>query len=207
MKFLMLTLALSLLLPTPSWAADRSASEVAIGKPSPDFTGIDTKGLTQTLAQYKGKIVVLEWTNPGCPFVMKHYDSNNMQTLQKEATADGVVWLSIVSNAEDKEGYLNAADSEKYMAEKGSAATARLLDPSGAIGHLYGAKTTPHMFIIDRNGVLVYTGAIDDNDSFKPDAIKSARNYVREALKALKEGKPIEVSATKPYGCGVKYAN
>ena len=208
MKLLALTLALTALLPFAAAQAKEEPAPVAeVGKQAPEFTGTDTKGVTHKLSDYKGKTVVLEWTNPGCPFVVKHYDSNNMQTVQKNAVADGVIWLSVASSAEDKEGYLNGADSEKYMAEKGSAPTARLLDPTGTIGHLYGAKTTPHMFVINADGVIVYAGAIDSNDSFKPETIKGATNYVVEALKAIKEGKPVEVSSTKPYGCGVKYAN
>jgi peroxiredoxin len=209
MKLFALTLALAALLPFASaHATEAAATPVAeVGKQAPDFTGTDTKGKTHKLSDFKGKTVVLEWTNPGCPFVMKHYDSNNMQTLQKNAVADGVIWLSVASSAADKEGYLNGADSDKYMTEKGSAPTARLLDPEGTIGHLYGAKTTPHMFVINADGIVVYAGAIDSNDNFKPETIKGATNYVVEALKALKEGKPVEVASTKPYGCGVKYAN
>jgi hypothetical protein len=130
-----------------------------------------------------------------------------MQTLQKEATADGVIWLTVASSAEDKEGYMSPADTNKYMADQGSAATAWILDPSGEIGHLYGATATPNMFVIDPEGTLVYAGAIDDNDSFKPETIKGAKNYVREALKAVKDGKKVEVASSKPYGCGIKYAN
>ncbi len=187
-------------------AAAPAATQAEIGKPAPDFKGIDTYNQVQTLSQYKGKTVVLEWTNPDCPFVRKHYDSGNMQALQKAATADGVIWLSVVSNAKGKEGYLDALDSNKWMKEKNSVPTARILDPSGEIGHLYGAKTTPHMFVIDPKGTLVYAGAIDDNDSFKPETIATAKNYVREALKSIKAGTPVEVSSTKSYGCSVKYA-
>lgn len=211
MKLLALTLALTALMPFSfAHAEDKAAAPAAkaeVGKQAPDFTGTDTKGVTHKLSDYKGKTVVLEWTNPLCPFVVKHYDSNNMQTLQKEAVADGVVWLTVASSAADKEGYYNAADSEKYMTEKASAQTARLLDASGEIGHLYDAKTTPHMYVINADGVLVYAGAIDSNDSFKPETIKGATNYVAAALKSLKDGKPVEVASTKPYGCGVKHAN
>ncbi len=167
MKLLALTLALTALMPFAAAHATEAAAPAAkaeVGKPAPDFTGTDTKGATHKLSDYKGKTVVLEWTNPGCPFVVKHYDSNNMQALQKAAVADGVIWLSVASSAADKEGYLNAADSEKYMTEKASAPTARLLDPTGAIGHLYDAKTTPHMYVINAEGTLVYAGAIDSND-------------------------------------------
>jgi len=214
MKFLALPLALALLIPTaasaemaamPQAAATPAVAEV--GKPAPDFTGTDTNGTKHTLSGLKGKTVVLEWTNPECPYVVKHYDSKNMQTLQKEATADGIVWLSVASSAEGKEGYMSGEEANKYMAEKEAAATARIIDASGEIGKLYGAQTTPHMYVINAEGVLVYAGAIDSDDSFKPETIAGATNYVREALKALKDGKAVEVSSTKPYGCGVKYAN
>lgn len=178
-----------------------------VGKPAPDFKGVDTNGKEQTLSQYKGKTVVLEWTNPECPYVVKHYGSGNMQALQKEATTDGVIWLSVASSGQEKEGYYNGADSNKYIAEHKSAETARILDSSGEIGHLYGAKTTPHMFVINPEGMLVYAGAIDSNDSFKPETIAGATNYVREALKSVKAGTPVKVATSKSYGCSVKYAN
>lgn len=206
LKFLALPLALALLTPFTATAAEPAAQAV-VGKPAPDFTGTDSNGVKHTLSEHKGKTVVLEWTNPGCPFVIKHYESKNMQALQKEATDDGVVWLSINSSAAGKEGNQTAEAANAYMKEQGTASTARILDPSGEIGHLYGAQTTPHMFVINPEGILVYAGAIDDNDSFKPETIKGAKNYVREALAAVKAGKPVEVASTKSYGCGVKYAN
>jgi peroxiredoxin len=207
LKFFALPLALALLMPAaPAFAADPPAKAV-VGQPAPDFTGTDSNGVKHTLSEHKGKTVVLEWTNPLCPFVVKHYESKNMQTLQKEATAEGVIWLTVASSAEGKEGYMSPADTNKYMTEQGSAATAWILDPSGDIGHLYGATATPNMFVIDPEGTLVYAGAIDDNDSFKPETIKGAKNYVREAMKAVKDGKKVEVASSKPYGCGIKYAN
>lgn len=209
MKILSLGLAL-LMLASPAFAATPATpagSQVGaqVGQPAPDFKGLDSKGQTQTLSQYKGKIVVLEWSNPFCPYVGKHYDSRNMQNLQKEALAEDVIWLTVVSSAEGKEGYMSAADAEKYMAAKGSAPTARILDASGEIGRAYGAKTTPHMFVVDPSGTLVYAGAIDDNDSFKPETVATAKNYVREAIASIKSGKPLEISSTKSYGCSVKY--
>lgn len=176
-----------------------------VGKPAPDFTGTDSNGKTHKLSDYKGKIVVLEWTNPGCPFVVKHYDSGNMQKLQEEATGKDVVWLSVNSSAEGKEGNQTADAANAYITEKKSHETARLLDPTGEIGKLYDAKTTPHMFVIDKDGSLVYDGAIDSDDSFKPEAIEGATNYVREAVNSLEAGKKVETSKTKPYGCSVKY--
>lgn len=128
-----------------------------------------------------------------------------MQKLQKEVTDDGVIWISIASSAKGKEGYTSPEEAKAIMEEQGAHPTHKILDVDGSIGHLYGAKTTPHMFVIDQNGVLVYSGAIDDNNSYKPETVEGAKNYVREALKSLKEGKPVETSSTQPYGCGVKY--
>ncbi|PZP54414.1 MAG: thioredoxin family protein [Micavibrio aeruginosavorus] len=206
MKTLILPALALLAFALPAKAQTQSAGAV-VGQPAPDFTGTDTHGKEHKLSDFKGKAVVLEWTNPDCPYVIKHYDSGNMQALQKEAVADDVVWLSIASSAETKEGFYSPEESNKIMAEKNSAPTARILDPSGKIGHLYGAKTTPHMFVVDPKGTLVYAGAIDDNDSFKPETIAGAKNYVREALKSIKAGTPVEVATSKPYGCSVKYAN
>ena len=205
MKTLILPVLAMLAFALPAHAQTQTVA--LVGAPAPDFKGVDTNGKEHSLSEYKGKTVVLEWTNPECPYVVKHYGSGNMQALQKEATADGVIWLSIASSAQGKEGYYNAVDSNKYMAEKKSVPTARILDAEGTIGHLYGAKTTPHMFVINPEGTLVYAGAIDDNDSFKPETIGGAKNYVREALKAVKDGKPVAVATTKSYGCSVKYAN
>jgi hypothetical protein len=180
-------------------------STVEVGKPAPAFTGTDTNGKTINLSDYAGKTVVLEWTNPKCPFVEKHYGSGNMQALQKKYTAQGVVWLSVNSSAAGKEGNMSAADANQVISEVGAAPTAYILDPTGEIGHLYDARTTPDMFVINGEGTLVYAGAIDSNDSFKPETIEGATNYVAAALDALAAGKPIETAQTKPYGCGVKY--
>lgn len=222
MKSLLLSALAVLALTTNVYAAEKTAAPAPaaeakttaaaprpalIGIPAPNFEGMDTNGKKHKLSDFKGKTVVLEWTNPDCPYVHKHYETGNMQKLQKEATDDGVVWLTIASSAVGKEGFYSAEESNKWMAEKKSAPTARILDPVGTIGHLYGAKTTPHMFVINSKGILVYTGAIDDNDSFKKETIATSKNYVREALKDLKEGKKIETPTTKPYGCSVKYAN
>lgn len=176
-----------------------------VGKPAPDFAGTDTQGVTHKLSDFKGKNVVLEWTNPGCPFVVKHYDSKNMQKLQEKYTAQDVVWLSINSSAVGKEGNMTPEESNQYITEKGAKATARIIDADGTIGKLYDAKTTPHMFVIDKEGTLVYMGAIDSDSSFKPESIPGATNYVAAALDSLSAGKPVEVASTKPYGCGVKY--
>ncbi len=198
----MKTLLLALFL---AFAAVPAYAAIEIGKPAPDFTGTDSNGKSHKLSDYKGKIVVLEWTNPLCPFVVKHYDSGNMQKLQEEFTGKDVVWLSINSSAAGKEGNQNGEDANKYMNEKGAKSTARILDPSGEIGKLYDAKTTPHMFVIDKDGNVAYKGAIDDNESAKQETIPTAKNYVKAALDSLMEGKPVETAQTKPYGCSVKY--
>lgn len=176
-----------------------------IGEKAPAFTGTDSKNIEHSLSDYAGKVVVLEWTNHGCPYVRKHYDAGNMQALQKEATERGVIWLTIASSANGKQGYTTPEDAEKLIAEEGAAATARILDPSGEIGRAYDAKTTPHMFVINQEGVLVYDGAIDNDPSFKPDSIATATNYVKQAWQAVLDGKEVETSKTHPYGCAVKY--
>lgn len=176
-----------------------------VGEPAPEFTAVDTNGVEHSLSDFKGKNVVLEWSNHECPFVVKHYEPGNMQKIQKAATDDGVVWLTIVSSAEGKQGNVNNEEANKIMSDAGAHATAKILDPSGEIGKLYDAKTTPHMFVINAEGVLVYAGAIDSDSSFKQDSIANATNYVTDALASLKAGEEIKVSSTKPYGCSVKY--
>jgi peroxiredoxin len=183
-----------------------NALAVEIGKPAPDFTATDINGKTVKLSDYKGKIVVLESYNSDCPFCNNHYKTGAMQGLQSDLAAKGVVWLIVNSVNPKHPSYRTPEQARKEMADKKIIATAWIDDSSGAVGHLYGMKTTPDMYVIDKNGVLVYAGAIDN----KPDPIhdpKTARNYVREAVEALLAGKPIEVSQTKPYGCGVKYAD
>lgn len=175
------------------------------GDMAPDFTATDSNGVEHKLSDFKGKTVVLEWTNNECPYVVKHYSVGNMQKLQKEATDKGVVWLAIHSSAEGKQGHVTAEQANAIAAEQGANATAHLLDASGDIGRLYDAKTTPHMFVIDAEGKIAYTGAIDSDSSFKSSAIDGATNYVMAAVNALEAGTPIEVASTKPYGCSVKY--
>lgn len=186
-------------------AVSAGAKEPAIGAKAPDFTLTDSNGKKQSLSDYKGKFVVLEWINHGCPFVKKHYETNNMQGLQKEATGKGVIWLSIASSAEGKQGHLTADEWNKANEEHGSAPTAVLLDPSGAVGKKYGAKTTPHMYVINPEGKLVYKGAIDDKPSYKNSDVPGAKNYVRAALDEAMAGKPVTVASTESYGCSVKY--
>ncbi|MFA7277334.1 MAG: redoxin family protein [Pseudobdellovibrionaceae bacterium] len=206
LKYTLLALAATALLaPSVSHAMDDMPMKAEVGKPAPDFTALDTNGKSVTLSGLKGHPVVLEWTNHQCPFVVKQYGSGNMQALQKEATADGVTWISIVSSAEGKEGSTSAEEANKIVADQKASPTHKILDSKGEIGHLYGAKTTPHMFVVDKDGVLAYAGAIDDNDSFDPATVKDAKNYVRAALADLKDGKAVETASTNPYGCGVKY--
>lgn len=180
-------------------------ADVEIGKPAPDFSGKDTLGKAHSLSMYKGKIVVLEWLNHQCPFVRKHYDGKKMQELQKTYRQKGIIWLSIISSAPGKQGYCTPEEADRLTEENGAAPTAVLLDPEGEIGHLYEAKTTPHMFIIDKNGELVYDGAIDDIRSARIDDLKTATNYVQKALDELLDGKKVSVQTSQPYGCSVKY--
>ncbi|MGB0453130.1 MAG: thioredoxin family protein [Bacteriovoracaceae bacterium] len=176
-----------------------------VGKTAPAFSlkGHDNK--TYSLKDYSGKYVVLEWLNHGCPFVRKHYDSQNMQNLQKEFVAKGVVWLSIISSAEGKQGHVDPAGAKVDIKENGAFASAVLLDPSGKVGRLYGAKTTPQMYIVNPKGTLVYNGAIDSIASADEDDIKNADNYVKENLSLLLSGKEAKYKKTRPYGCSVKY--
>jgi len=181
------------------------AADAVIAEKAPDFTATDSNGKNHTLASYKGKIVVLEWLNHQCPFVKKHYGSENMQKLQKAYTGKGVIWLSIISSAPGKQGYCTPEEANSLTGEKGAAPTAVLLDPQGTVGKLYGAKTTPHMFIISEDGVLVYNGAIDDIPSTDIADIAKAKNYVQSALDELLAGKAVSVATSQPYGCSVKY--
>ncbi len=183
-----------------------SAFAVKVGAPAPDFSGTDTHGKTEQLSAYKGKYVVLEWTNSDCPYTRKHYESGNMQSLQKQWTAKGVVWLSVISSAPGQEGYKTAAAENSYLAREKASPTAVILDPKGAIGHEYEAKTTPHMFVIDPRGKLIYEGAIDDHPTSDPSDIKQSKNYVNEVLSAATTGQPVPVTYTRSYGCSVKYS-
>jgi len=183
-----------------------ATTHAQVGSPAPDFTLKDCGGKDVSLSEFKGKPVVLEWTNSGCPFVMKHYGSGNMQKLQKDAAAKGVVWLTICSSAPGKQGHATAAEAAKNCAENGSHATAYLLDEDGKTGKLYGAKRTPEMYVISKDGILVYHGAIDDKKSPDPADIAGAKNYVTAALDELRSGKPISTPTTGAYGCSVKYA-
>jgi len=178
---------------------------IRIGSIAPEFTLPGADGKQYHLSQFKGKTVVLEWFNHQCPFVRKHYNSNNMQNIQKRYQQKGIVWLAVLSSAPGKQGYLEAKEAQRVFAENGARLTAALLDPSGKIGKLYGAKTTPHMYIIDPQGNLVYNGAIDNISSANPADIKRATNYVSKALDQSLNGSPISNAQTRPYGCSVKY--
>ena len=176
-----------------------------VGSAAPDFSLKDTKGKAHSLSQYKGKFVVLEWFNPECPFVKKHYGSDNMQKLQQDATGKGVVGLTIDSSAEGKEGYLTAEQADKVTSQWKTKETALLLDTEGTAGKAYGAKNTPNMVIINPEGKIIYEGAIDSKASPNPADIPTSTNYVKTALDEAMAGKPVSNPTTKPYGCGVKY--
>ncbi len=199
MKKILAPLAVCWLAATPALAAPE------VGKAAPDFTATSASGKTVKLSDYAGKIVVLEWNNPGCPFVKKFYGSGAMQKQQAAATAKGIVWLSVNSGAEGNQGHMNGEEALAFVADKKAAPTEYLLDCDGTIGHLYGAKTTPHMFVIDNKGKLVYAGAIDDKAGVNPDEIATAHNYVDAAIAAIMAEKTPEVTTTQSYGCSVKY--
>ena len=177
----------------------------AVGQKAPDFVAVDTTGAKHKLSDFAGKFVVLEWTNPGCPFVRKHYGSGNMPATQKAATDKGVVWLAINSTERAASDYLKADALDAWMKSQSAAPTAVLMDEDGVIGQVYGARTTPHIFIIDPKGVLVYAGGIDSIASARADDIKTATNYVNQALGEAFGGKPISAATTRPYGCSIKY--
>jgi peroxiredoxin len=181
------------------------AHGATVGAPAPEFSLESAGGGTVELSQYRGKHVVLEWVNPECPYVRKHYGSANMQRLQKDYTARGVVWLSINSTRAGHPEHKKPAEMAAWMREMKAAPSATLLDPKGEAGRAYGARTTPHMYIVDPKGVLAYAGAIDDKRSTDPEDVKSAKNYVRAALDELLGGKRVTSASTSPYGCSVKY--
>ena len=176
-----------------------------LGEPAPDFTLSDQSGKPVKLSDSKGKLVVLEWFNKGCPFVRKHYGSKNMQGLQKKYAKKGVVWYTIVSSKAGKEGHLTAAEATAEMKSADMGSKAILLDEKGDVGRMYSAKTTPHMFVVDKKGALVYMGGIDDTASPDPADIKSSKNYVAAALDEAMAGKPVSTPSSPPYGCSVKY--
>jgi hypothetical protein len=188
-------------------SAESGSSSATVGQPAPDFTLQGGDGKPHSLSEYKGKFIVLEWTNPQCPFVHKFYDSGTMQKLQKEETAQGVVWIRINSSGVGKEGSQTVADVAPYEQANHVASTVTLLDPDGTVGHTYGARTTPHMFVINPEGKLIYAGGIDDKPSPNQEDIATAKNYVTAALAEAMAGKPVSVPTARPYGCSVKYAS
>ena len=196
-----LAAALTFALAAPALAAP------AIGQPAPAFTIKDGAGKTRSLAEFKGQTVVLEWTNAGCPYVQKHYESGNMQGLQKAATQDGVVWLTLISSAPGKQGYVSSDEAKTWRTATGAGATALLLDPAGRVGRTYQAKVTPHMYVVNAAGTLVYMGGIDDKPSADPASLKGAKNYVAAALADLSAGRPVANTVSRPYGCTIKYGS
>jgi peroxiredoxin len=182
-----------------------SAHAARVGSAAPTFTGKDSQGKTVSLSEYRGKYVVLEWTNRDCPFTKKQYDSGNMQALQKKYMAEGVVWLTIASSAPGEQGYVTPAEAKADLTKWRSAPTDFLLDPDGVVGRLYDARATPHMVVIDRAGHIAYMGAIDDKPSTRLADVKTAHNYVAAALDALAAGRPVTIASTRAYGCSIKY--
>lgn len=178
---------------------------VHVGQPAPNFIAADARGKPVRLSDFRGRTVVLEWNNPGCPFVQKHYDSGNMQKTQAAAARQGAVWLTINSGSPGRQGYMTGIEALAFEKKEKAQATAYLLDPKGVVGKLYEAKATPHMYVIDPRGTLVYAGAIDDKPTADPADIAAARNHVLAALADVQAGKPVAVATSKPYGCAIKY--
>jgi len=185
--------------PRLAWASPK------VGEAAPAFTAATSAESSLSLADYRGKIVVLEWTNHECPYVRKHYESGNMQALQKETTGQGVIWLTVISSAPGTQGYVSAAEANELTGTRKAAPTAVVLDPKGSVGKMYGATNTPHMYVVDKAGVLAYAGAIDDKPTTRKSDIQGAQNYVRVALEAVAAGQPVKTPVTRAYGCTVKY--
>ena len=191
----------SLVQSRPAWAA-----VAKVGTAAPAFSAQASTGKSMSLADFAGKIVVLEWTNHDCPYVRKHYETSNMQALQKETTGQGVIWLTLISSAPNTQGYVTAGEANELTKTRGAAPTAVLFDPTGTIGKSYGATNTPHMYVIDKAGVLQYAGAIDDKPTTRKSDVPGAQNYVRAALQSVAAGEPVKTPVTRAYGCTVKYA-
>jgi hypothetical protein len=188
-------------------AAVRAADELTVGQPAPDFSTLDSQGKVRHLADFRGKVVVLEWTNADCPFTRKHYQSGNMQSLQSLARDHGVVWLSVISSAPGTQGYVDGRHADELSRTRNASPTAVLLDPSGSVGRLYHARTTPHMYVIDAKGELRYMGGIDSIATTDVADIAKAEPYLKEALLAVVDGQPVAHPVTRPYGCGIKYGS
>jgi peroxiredoxin len=195
----MLAGALALAAATPTFAAP------AINQPAPAFKALDANGQVRSLNEFRGKIVVLEWTNPECPYVRKHYDSGNMQSLQKRLTGEGVVWLTVASSAPGHQGHLDASGAKTMLSQANARPTAVLLDADGKVGRAYDARVTPHMYVVGKDGKLAYMGGIDDKATSDKADIRGAKNYVVAALADLRAGRAVAQPVSKPYGCSVKY--
>jgi peroxiredoxin len=188
--------------PAPAWAA----AVAKVGTPAPAFTSTATTGKPVNLGDFRGNTVVLEWTNHDCPYVRKHYETGNMQALQKEATSAGVVWMTVISSPPGTQGYATAAEADALTAKRKANPSLVLLDPKGDVGRMYGATNTPHMYVIDKSGTLVYAGAIDDRPTSRKSDVDGANNYVRAALADLAAGQPVKTPITRAYGCTVKFS-
>lgn len=199
------TAMLAALATSATLLAGTAHAAASVGQPAPAFTLTDTNGKTRSLAEFKGKTVVLEWTNPGCPFVRKHYDSANLPGLQKEFTGKNVVWLAVNSTEKAASDYLPPQQLARWIQDKSGTPTATLMDEEGTVGKAYGARTTPHMYIVNPQGTLVYAGGIDSIASARASDIQTATNYVRQGLDEALAGKPISQAQTPPYGCTIKY--
>ena len=204
--FVASALAFAAVAAVPAAAAPRLASP-EIGAPAPAFEATTSGGETVSLSEFRGRTVVLEWTNDGCPFVQKHYDTGNMQATQEAVGAAGGVWLTVISSAPGKQGHVDGARADELTTARDAAPSHVLLDESGEIGAVYGAKTTPHMYVIDGDGVLRYAGAIDDRPSADPKTVEGAENFALAAFNSVKAGESVETPSTKPYGCSVKYGS
>jgi len=191
-----------ILAPPPAWAA----TVAKVGEAAPGFTATDTAGKSVSLADQRGKLVILEWTNHDCPYVRKHYETGNMQSLQKEITAQGVIWLTLISSSPGTQGYVTPRQADELTSTRKASPTAVLLDPTGVVGKAYGATNTPHMYVIDKTGLLVYAGAIDDRPTTRRGDVPGSHNYVRAALEDVAAGRTVQTPVTRAYGCTVKYA-
>jgi peroxiredoxin len=183
----------------------QASAGVEVGKMAPDFTAVGSDGKSYTLSELRGQRVILEWTNADCPYVRKHYGAGNMQALQKDAADNDFLWLSVISSAPGKQGHVSADDANALSESRDATPATVLLDESGKVGKLYGARTTPHMYIVDEKGTLVYAGGIDDKPTANPDDIDGATNYVRQAMDEMLADKSVSVATSRPYGCSVKY--
>lgn len=186
---------------------DTDSVNAVVGEPAPEFEVMDAHGNMRSLSEFEGQYVILEWLNHGCPFIQKHYNGENMQALQKKYTDQDVVWLSIISSAPGTQGFMEAEEARQSIEDHGASPTAILLDPEGTVGKKYDARVTPHMFIIDPEGILRYNGAIDDKPSARPSSLEGAHNYIDAAMSSLKNGEEVEVKTNTPYGCSVKYGS